>query len=74
MKRVTGIGGIFFKSENPENLKNWYHTHLGVSDVFKWKDITQPQVDLQRKPSGVLLKMILNIFRPVTNHLCLTIA
>jgi len=30
MKRVTGIGGIFFKSEDPEKLKNWYNKHLGI--------------------------------------------
>jgi hypothetical protein len=30
MKRVTGIGGIFFKSENPEALFRWYETHLGI--------------------------------------------
>jgi len=30
MKRVTGVGGIFFKSENPEKLKEWYNKHLGL--------------------------------------------
>jgi len=30
MKRVTGIGGVFFKSENPERLKEWYSKHLGL--------------------------------------------
>ena len=30
MKRVTGIGGIFFKSENSEALFRWYETHLGI--------------------------------------------
>ena len=30
MKRAVGIGGIFFKSKNPEQLKQWYATHLGV--------------------------------------------
>jgi predicted enzyme related to lactoylglutathione lyase len=29
MKRVTGIGGIFFKCKDPEKLKEWYKTHLG---------------------------------------------
>lgn len=29
MKRVTGIGGIFFKCNNPEAMKAWYKTHLG---------------------------------------------
>lgn len=30
MKRVTGIGGIFFKAKNPEELAAWYEKHLGV--------------------------------------------
>jgi len=30
MKRVTGIGGVFFKSENPDKLKEWYNKHLGL--------------------------------------------
>ena len=30
MKRVTGIGGIFFKSENPQRLYDWYEKQLGI--------------------------------------------
>lgn len=42
-KRVTGIGGLFFKTEDPSKLKEWYKTHLGfnVDDwgcTFWWKD------------------------------------
>lgn len=29
MKRVTGIGGIFFKCKDPAALNEWYKTHLG---------------------------------------------
>lgn len=29
MKRVTGIGGIFFTCQDPEALNEWYRTHLG---------------------------------------------
>ena len=43
MKRVTGIGGIFFKAENPEALYQWYEKHLGIERaadgsgvIFKW--------------------------------------
>jgi predicted enzyme related to lactoylglutathione lyase len=42
MQRVTGIGGIFFKSSDPKALGAWYRVHLGldVSDwggaVFQW--------------------------------------
>jgi len=42
MKRVTGIGGIFFKSADPKRLAAWYREHLGLEveewggAVFKW--------------------------------------
>ncbi len=29
MARITGIGGIFFKSDDPERLYAWYEKHLG---------------------------------------------
>lgn len=35
MKRVTGIGGIFFKSSDPVSLGAWYRDHLGL-DVNEW--------------------------------------
>ena len=30
MKRVTGIGGIFFNSPDPVTLRVWYKEHLGI--------------------------------------------
>ena len=33
--RVTGVGGIFFKSSNPEEMKEWYKTNLGL-DTDPW--------------------------------------
>jgi predicted enzyme related to lactoylglutathione lyase len=35
MKRVTGIGGIFFKAKDPVVLRAWYQKHLGI-DVQDW--------------------------------------
>ncbi|HPF69156.1 MAG TPA: VOC family protein [Candidatus Krumholzibacteria bacterium] len=35
MKRVTGIGGIFFKAADPKALGAWYRDHLGL-DVQDW--------------------------------------
>lgn len=41
-KRVTGIGGIFFKARDPKALQSWYVQHLGLpmtADgyiVFDW--------------------------------------
>jgi len=29
MKRVTGIGGVFFKAKDPEQMRGWYAKHLG---------------------------------------------
>ncbi|NJN63520.1 MAG: VOC family protein [Acidobacteria bacterium] len=35
MRRVTGIGGIFFSAKNPQALWAWYKKHLGI-DVQEW--------------------------------------
>lgn len=35
MRRVTGIGGIFFKANDPKALGAWYRRHLGI-DVSEW--------------------------------------
>lgn len=35
MKRVTGIGGIFFHARDPAALCAWYRRHLGI-DVQPW--------------------------------------
>lgn len=39
MKRVTGIGGVFFKSPDPQRLAAWYRSHLGL-DVSEWGGVT----------------------------------
>ncbi len=46
-KRVTGIGGIFFKSENPESARQWYAKHLGLNTneygtTFEWRHADAP--------------------------------
>ena len=35
MEKVTGIGGIFFKSKDHKALAEWYARHLGI-DVQEW--------------------------------------
>ncbi|MGB1012526.1 MAG: VOC family protein [Nannocystaceae bacterium] len=41
---VTGIGGVFFKAQKPENLRRWYETHLGLTPMdayghnFRWNE------------------------------------
>ncbi|MBS2035566.1 VOC family protein [bacterium] len=42
--RVTGIGGVFFESQNPEALKSWYEKQLGIKmddhgHMFEWKTL-----------------------------------
>ena len=49
MKRVTGIGGIFFKSRDPKALGAWYKKHLGIDvadwggAAFAWKGSDNPE-------------------------------
>jgi predicted enzyme related to lactoylglutathione lyase len=50
MQKVTGIGGIFFKSKDPQGLNAWYEEHLGVSapptayDDPDWQQQSGPTV------------------------------
>lgn len=46
-KRVRGIGGVFFKSENVQELKAWYQEHLGLQmdaygTAFEWRHADEP--------------------------------
>lgn len=41
-RKVTGIGGIFFKCQNTKKMREWYQTHLGLNtnaygSVFEWR-------------------------------------
>jgi len=45
MKRVTSIGGIFFKCKSPRKVREWYNIHLGLNTnqygtVFEWRQAT----------------------------------
>ncbi len=47
MKKVTGIGGIFFKCKDSKKMKEWYNTHLGIVDsgygaTFEWSEAEDP--------------------------------
>ena len=42
LKRVTSIGGIFFKCKEPKKMREWYKEHLGLNTnqygtVFEWR-------------------------------------
>jgi predicted enzyme related to lactoylglutathione lyase len=47
-RRVTGIGGIFFKARNPGELREWYRRHLGIpieewgGVAFRWQSPDNP--------------------------------
>lgn len=49
MNRVTGIGGIFIKAQDPEAMKAWYKRHLGLDIqgwggvVFRWHTPERPE-------------------------------
>lgn len=56
MKRVQGIGGIFFRARDPKKLQDWYDKHLGISPLphspwgeddesplFQWRDKDDPE-------------------------------
>ena len=48
MERVTGIGGIFFKTKNPGALADWYRKNLGMCPTgehteFEWREKERPE-------------------------------
>jgi len=53
MKRVVGIGGIFFKANDPDALRAWYRRHLGM-DIQDWGGMTFPWHTPEKpNPDGV---------------------
>ena len=49
MRRVTGIGGIFFRAQDPAALRAWYKLHLGI-DVQEWGGAAFQWTDAEGKP------------------------
>ena len=46
--RIIGIGGIFFKSANQKQMKEWYAQHLGLADgghgvMLPWREAENPE-------------------------------
>ena len=56
--KVTGIGGVFFFSDNPKETKEWYAKNLGFdvnewgSVSFEYRDVDKPEeiIPLQWSP------------------------
>lgn len=69
MKRVTGIGGIFFKSEDPGKIKEWYGKHLGFNVTewgcsFLWKDVNAPDAAAPARTEWSPMKNDTTYFQP----------
>lgn len=48
MKKVTGIGGVFFKCEDPDKMREWYAENLGMITTqygapFEWRQAENPE-------------------------------
>lgn len=49
MKRVTGLGGVFFRAANTEASMAWYEKHLGITPewpgghAFRWREADEPE-------------------------------
>jgi predicted enzyme related to lactoylglutathione lyase len=48
MKKVTGIGGVFFRCSDPEMMREWYKKNLGIpadqyGGVFRWRPKDNPE-------------------------------
>jgi len=64
-KRVTGLGGFFFKTKDPKAIKEWYKNHLGLNTddygcTFWWKDENGNKCSTQWSP----FKEDTNYFEP----------
>ncbi|WP_442587201.1 VOC family protein [Pedobacter sp. AW31-3R] len=47
MKKVTGIGGVFFKCDHPKEMNEWYTKNLGLPTTaygatFEWREHDHP--------------------------------
>jgi predicted enzyme related to lactoylglutathione lyase len=68
-KRVTGIGGIFFKAEDPKKLREWYGKHLGfaITDygaTFRWKELHSPDPQVAARTEWSPFKKDTTYFGP----------
>ena len=66
--RVTGLGGFFFKSKDPDQIKDWYAKHLGLATdaygcTFWWKDKEGKDCATQWSP----MKDDTSYFKPSTS-------
>jgi predicted enzyme related to lactoylglutathione lyase len=48
MKKVTGVGGVFFKSKKPKEMNDWYAKNLGLvtndyGSLFEFRNADKPE-------------------------------
>lgn len=49
MKKVTGLGGVFIKCENPQKMNDWYAKNLGLQigeygTTFQWRELDNSSI------------------------------
>ena len=55
MAKVTGIGGVFFKADDPKKLTTWYKKHLGVPvDEYGYVSFPNPDQTETAKDSSTV--------------------
>ncbi len=69
MKRVTGLGGIFFKTEDPKKMKEWYARHLGLpideyGASFRWREVDHPDNEVPASTAWSPFKSDTTYFHP----------
>jgi predicted enzyme related to lactoylglutathione lyase len=64
-QRVTGIGGVFFKSSNPESLRAWYVKHLGLPFDESGYVVFS---GTEKEPSGAISHTVWNPFDADTDY------
>jgi predicted enzyme related to lactoylglutathione lyase len=47
---ITGIGGVFYRSKNPNETRNWFETHFGLKSeswgcVFPWREFDNAELE-----------------------------
>lgn len=69
MKRVTGLGGVFFKTADPKKLKAWYGKHLGLpvdeyGASFRWMDLENKEANVPALTAWSPFKEDTTYFQP----------
>lgn len=69
MKRVTGLGGIFFKTEDPKKMKEWYGKHLGLQvdeygASFRWIEVDDKEARVPALTTWSPFKQDTTYFQP----------